>query len=147
MNALGNRYVGNNLRILLINNGLGQEFKNDDNRASLSGLGDKTNPFIAAEGHFGSKSENLVRDFATDLGFEYLSARNKDEFLRNLNYFVNPEIKKAVVFEAFIDSDDESKAYEMMKSIRTSTKGKVKSVAKNLMGEEKFGKLKKKLLR
>ena len=143
MNTLGNRYVGKNLRILLINNGLGQEFKNPDNRAYVSGLGEKTNPYISAEGHFGAKSSKLVKDYASDLGFRYLCAHNKDEYLECLNQFVNPEMNDPMLFEAFVDSRDETKAYEMMRLIERSATGKIKNVAKNIMGEKSFKKIKK----
>lgn len=143
MNTLGNRYVEKNLRILLVNNGLGQEFKNPDNRACVGGLGEKTNPFISAEGHFGAKSEKLVKDYASDLGFKYLSAHNKKEYLKNLDEFVNSEISQPILMEAFINSKDETKAYEMMRTIERSTVGKAKNMAKNIVGGKKFSKIKK----
>ena len=143
MNTLGSRHIGKNLRILLINNGLGQEFKNPDNRASVSGLGEKTNPFISAEGHFGAKSDRLVRDYATDLGFKYLSAKNKKEYLKQLDQFTDSEIKKPMLFEVFVDSRDETKAYEMMREIEQSSAGRAKNVVKNLVGEKNLQKIKK----
>ncbi|NMA74585.1 MAG: 2-succinyl-5-enolpyruvyl-6-hydroxy-3-cyclohexene-1-carboxylate synthase, partial [Bacteroidales bacterium] len=78
MNSLGNRHVGNNLRIILVNNGTGVEFKNFDNLASE--FGDSANDFIAGAGHFGNQSRSLVKNYSENLGFEYLSASNKEEF-------------------------------------------------------------------
>ena len=75
MNALGNRHLGKNIRIMLVNNGLGEEFKTFFNHCYQ--WGEETNKFVAAEGHFGKKSPVLVRHYAEDLGFEYLSASNK----------------------------------------------------------------------
>lgn len=43
-------------------------------------FGDDTDKFIAAKGHFGNQSKTLVRSYAENLGFEYLTASNKDEF-------------------------------------------------------------------
>lgn len=143
MNTLGNRYVGKNLRILLINNGLGQEFKNPDNRACMSGLGEKTNPYISAEGHFGAKSEKLVKDYASDLGFRYLCAHNKEEYLECLDQFVEDEMDEPILLEVFVDSRDETKAYEMMRLVEHSTTGRMKNAMKSVMGEKSFEKIKK----
>ena len=143
MNTLGSRYVGKNLRILLINNGLGQEFKNPDNRACVSGLGEKINPFISAEGHFGAKSEKLVKDYASDLGFKYLSAHNKEEYLEHLDYFVNPKISQPILLEAFVESKDETMAYKMMRLVERSASKKAKKIVKDIMGEDKLQRIKK----
>jgi len=78
MNSLGNRYVGNNLRILLVNNGKGTEFRNFNHPAAS--FGESADKFIAAGGHFGNKSHTLVKNYSESLGFEYLSASNKAEF-------------------------------------------------------------------
>ena len=75
MNAIGNRHVGNNLRILLINNGKGSEFRIFNHIAAQ--FGESTDKFIAAGGHFGKKSKSLVKNYSESLGFEYLSATNK----------------------------------------------------------------------
>ena len=89
MNALGNRYVGKNLRILMINNGRGTEFRMYNHYAAI--FGEDADPFIAAAGHFGNKSHDLVRHYAQDLGFEYLTASTKEEYLQQVEHFVSPE--------------------------------------------------------
>ena len=67
LNALGNRHLGANLRILLVNNGKGTEFRNVGHLGAL--FGNSSDDFTAAAGHFGDKSPTLVRDFAKNLGF------------------------------------------------------------------------------
>lgn len=62
MNSLGNRHVNNNLRIMVINNGLGTEFKNYSYAGAI--FGDETDKYIAAAGHYGSKSEDLIKNYA-----------------------------------------------------------------------------------
>ena len=69
MNALGNRYFGKNVRILLVNNGKGTEFRHYSHPASI--LKEDADPFVAAAGHYGNKSGELVKHYAQDLGFEY----------------------------------------------------------------------------
>ncbi|MBQ5846139.1 MAG: 2-succinyl-5-enolpyruvyl-6-hydroxy-3-cyclohexene-1-carboxylate synthase, partial [Selenomonadaceae bacterium] len=122
MNVLGNRHIGKNIRILLINNGIGTEFKNYWHPGAM--FGTRTNDFIAAGGHYGNKSRNLVRHYAEDLGFEYMSAANKEEFTAVCKNFLGADIgDKPIVFEVFTDHDEESEA---LKLIRNILKGNLK---------------------
>ena len=47
MNSIGNRHVGNNIRIMLINNGRGTEFRNYNHNGAIFGS-EETDQFIAA---------------------------------------------------------------------------------------------------
>ncbi len=78
MNALGNRHVGKNLRILMINNGKGTEFRQYNHHAAY--FSEQADQYIAAANHFGNKSTSLVKNYAEGLGFRYLSASSKSEF-------------------------------------------------------------------
>lgn len=125
MNSLGNRYIGKNLRILLINNGVGTEFRNYDHPGSQ--WGENANLYIAAGGHYGNRSKNLVKHYAQDLGFDYLCANSKEEFLQCLEMFVMPEITdKPVIIEAFTDSTSESDALCSIRSIIEAPKPSIK---------------------
>ncbi len=107
MNALGNRSLGRNLRIMVVNNGVGAEFKTYKHFAE--GLGDEVDTYIAAAGHFNSKA--LLRHYAEDLGMEYLSASTKEEFLEMYKRFFTDGIgEKSILFEVFTKSDDEKEA-------------------------------------
>lgn len=116
MNALGNKHVGNNLRILLVNNGKGTEFRNYNNPGAA--FSDESDRFIAAGGHFGNKSHSLVRHYAEDLGFEYHSASDKGEYLEILERFVSPgNGDKPMLVEVFTNSEEESEAVYRMNNI------------------------------
>lgn len=138
LNALGNRHVGGNLRILLVNNGKGTEFQTYKHHTSHFGnLADK---FISAAGHFGKQSPTLVKHYAEDLGFEYLTASNKEQFQSVYHRFLNPQLTdRPMIFEVFTKSDDECKALELMVNIETNFKAaastKLKGFAKNLLGQ------------
>lgn len=113
LNVLGNRHKGANIRILLINNGRGTEFTNFNHPCHA--FGEAAVPFMAAAGHFGNKSKYLVKHLAEDLGFEYMTASCKEDYLSNLNKFVSPEITiRPIIFEVFTDSLDESSALECL---------------------------------
>lgn len=106
MNVLGNRHVSNNIRILLVNNGNGVLFRKPGNLGSL--FNDETPLFISAGGHFGKMSRTLVKDYAENLGFEYLTASNKDEFITNSVKFLQcKNIEKPILFEVFVDTENE----------------------------------------
>ena len=132
LNALGNRHVGRNVRILLINNGCGAEFKLSTHYGSQ--FGDQTDDYIAAGRHFGNKSRDLVRHYATDLGFQYLTASSKDEFLACAESFVSRDGDKPILFECFTTPNDESDALRMLSemdpyvSVKTAVKSAIKSV-------------------
>lgn len=137
LNSLGNRHVGKNLRIMLINNGRGTEFTNFDHPGHM--FGKDADSYIAAAGHYGNKSPKLVRDFTTNLGYEYLSASNKEEYLENAKTFFSTERKeRPIVFEVFTDSQDESDAIETMlnlKPLEKSTSIDVKSAVTGIAGK------------
>lgn len=142
MNSIGNRHVGNNLRILLINNGLGTEFKNFNHMAAA--FGETADTYIAGAGHFGNKSKSLVKNYSEALGFEYLSASNKDEFEHVYERFLSDKIlEKPILFEVFTNSEDESKALEMITALDISVKGKAKETIKNIIGEKNISKIKR----
>lgn len=142
INSLGNRNVGNNIRILLVNNGKGTEFRNYENPGAKFGeLADK---YIAAGGHNGNKSQKLVRHFAEDLGYEYISANNKEEFLSVYERFVSPEITQSMIFEVFTDSEEESEALKIMRNLmEPAFSDVVKNSAKQLLGYGSIQKIKK----
>lgn len=144
MNSVGNHHIGNNIRLMIINNGVGAEFKLYVHPAYQWGEdGDK---FMAARGHFGNRSSELLKHYAQDLGYEYLSASSKEEFLQNVERFLTPELTdKSMIFEVFTDSKDESDAIYAMNHIISSAEGKVKSLAvdviKSVAGDEGVAKI------
>lgn len=122
MNSLGNRDIKSNLRIIVINNGLGQEFKNVSFPGSLL-LGEDIDKFTAAKGHFACQSKTLVKDYAENLGFEYLTASNKEEFNSVYERFITSEMTdKPMLFEIFTDSKDETEAHHLTTSIELKSK-------------------------
>lgn len=135
MNSIGNRHVGKNVRILLVNNGKGTEFRNYSHPAAA--FGDEADWYMAAAGHFGNKSHQLVKHYAEDLGYEYLSADNKDDFLRVMPRFVTTEITdKPIILEVFTNNEDESKALFEIRDIAFSIKGLLRDIAKKILSED-----------
>lgn len=122
MNSLGNRDIKSNVRIMVVNNGLGQEFKNVSFPGSLL-LGENIDKFTAAKGHFACQSKNLIKNYAENLGFEYLTASNKEEFSKVYEHFISPEITdRPMLFEVFTDTKDETEANRLTTSIELKSK-------------------------
>ncbi|ADU24051.1 2-succinyl-5-enolpyruvyl-6-hydroxy-3-cyclohexene-1-carboxylate synthase [Ruminococcus albus] len=138
-NVLGNRHIGKNLRILLVNNGCGEEFNIYSNRAYKIYDGDheKINEFIAAGNQTGTRSKQLVKHFAEDIGMKYMTASNKEEFTQLLPEFLNTESESdSIIFEVFTDVDEENTALKLIRNIRIDTSSAIKGKIKSLLGRK-----------
>lgn len=132
LNSLGNRHVGNNLRILLINNGKGTEFRNYNHPAAQ--FGEDADKYMAAAGHYGNKSLQLVRHYAEDLGYEYMRASNKEEYLINIDRFLISDITdKPMLFEVFTNNENESDALKQMNTLVSETSSKIEQAIKTII--------------
>ena len=141
MNVIGNRHIKNNVRILLINNALGAEFHLFKQLNSI--YVDDIAKYLSAGGHSGHKSPDLVRHYAEDLGFEYLSAVDKEDFSAKYERFVTPDtLEKPMIFEVFTDVEDENQALWNMWNIEHSVKGEAKQMIKNILGKKTIEKIK-----
>ena len=138
MNSIGNRHINSNLRLLIVNNGLGTEFKTYNHHTSH--FGDQADRFISAAGHFGKQSPELVKNYAESLGFEYLTASSKKEFETVHERFVTPEVTdKPMVLEVFTNSEEESKALELMMNLEIDsslrTKKQLEGFGRKVLGK------------
>lgn len=147
MNSLANRHRGNNLRIMLINNGKGTEFRNYSHPGSK--FEDRADDFIAAGGHYGNKSRNLVKHYAEDLGFKYLCAKDKEEYLEVIDTFFANDSSSSIILEIFTNNEDESNALLAIHNILTTNgdqmKNAIKSTATKLLGEQTIKSIRRRL--
>lgn len=98
MNALWNRYIGKNIRILLYNNEGGQTF-HWNNAKDIDTL-----PLHTSAEHFTS-----AKGWVESRGFKYLSANNKEEFDAYLPEFVSINSETPVFFEVFTKKEIDAK--------------------------------------
>ena len=134
MNSLCIRDIGKNVRILLINNNGGIEFK-------LHGENKKVQDrFIAAANYHGS-----AQGWAESCGFDYYSASNMDDLISVSSKFVSYS-EKPILLEVFVEDYDESDAYlKVFDENRTksfSESVSVKNMVKGIIGENTYNKLK-----
>lgn len=144
INSIGNRNIGNNIRILLINNGRGVEFHTYRHPASK--FGDDTDKYIAAAWHNGNQSPILVKSIASSLGYEYLSAKNKIEFEKNINKFIDLKCEAPIIFEVFTNKTDDADVLRLVRTIngvKNESMIYMKSKLKNILGDSTAKSLKK----
>lgn len=142
LNSLGNRHVGANVRIMVVDNGVGTEFKNYNHKCAA--FGEEADAYMAARGHYGNRSRELLRHYAEDLGFEYLCATGKDEFMEAAERFASFEsAEKPMLFEVFTDSRDESDALKEMGSLEIDAANAAKDALKGFLGDKGVAAVKK----
>ena len=140
MNALGIRSLDKNVRILMVNNGSGVEFRLNDRLESQ--WGSDTNEFIAAAGHNGS-----AKAWAESRGFKYMTASTKEEFDKHIGLFCDKDLdafNAPILFEVFTTIEDEQEAIRRIRNVNrpvkktaakpktSSTKSKIKKAAKKI---------------
>lgn len=137
MNALGNRDISGNLRILLINNNGGGIFKLGV-APGHNFFGDEdTNKYIAAAEHFKGGDKNVIKNYVESLGFTYMSACNKEEFDSNyLKFASKDDVQNPILFEVFTKDSDDREAFEIVTNIDIDSKDMVKKVVKQVLGDK-----------
>ena len=105
---------------MLVNNGGGTEFHLYQHMGNCV-MGKDVEDFVAADGHYGQKSRNFVRHYAQDLGFEYLSAENKEELCNILERFLTKNVtEKPMLLEIFTEDKYESEALKIIRNLGDS---------------------------
>jgi len=123
MNAIGIRHIRNNVRIVLVNNRGGGEFRMYSHTANQ--FGDASDRHIAAAGHFGESAEGWIKNN----GFKYLAARTKDELDHVLSALVKPS-ERPIVLEVFTKMEDDSGAFKSIIDANDQS-GKIARAIKN----------------
>lgn len=108
MNVLGNRELGKNFRLIVVNNSGGEEFRL--NKGLTQSVTDKVEPLVAAAGHNGGG----VKGWAESAGCIYLHAPDKKSFIDQSVKFCHGHYNRPVVFEVITKDDDERRAYDLL---------------------------------
>ena len=135
MNSLGIRHIRNNLRILLVNNNGGIEFKlgNKDKKS--------IDRYIAGANHYKD-----AKGWAMTCGFKYMSAKTIEEFINIEKEFLS-ESEVPILLEAFVSDSDEAIAYSKIINVNKSQgiKTMIKKVIASTLGEDTVQTLKEKV--
>ena len=110
-NALWNKYIGANLRIIVIHNGGGNIF------GMIKGPSDS--PAYAE--HFFTENTRKAEGLATTFGLDYLKAVNENELSQALAKFYSPEQRQAALLEVFTDAEVNIRVFrEFFKDMKSS---------------------------
>nr|WP_321355353.1 2-succinyl-5-enolpyruvyl-6-hydroxy-3-cyclohexene-1-carboxylic-acid synthase [uncultured Draconibacterium sp.] len=100
-NALWNIYIGENLRIIVINNGGGNIF------SLIKGPGESP----AFQQHFYAENKFKAKGIALTFGLDYLSAKNETELKNSITELYSPTRKKTTILEVFTDAEVNTKTF------------------------------------
>ena len=103
MNALWNRQLGNNIRILLNNNGGGAIMHMPPRPALATSL---LPNFISAQHHTSAKA------WAEDRGFKYYSASNKAEVEEGVKKLSDANVNEPLILEVFTDMLEDTRIFK-----------------------------------
>ena len=139
LGILGNRHKGKNLRIILINNGCGTEFKNYSHMSHVLGT-EHIAPYIAAEGHYCTSQDSVVEAYSRTLGFKYWCAKDKQEFACAIDEMLQ-ENNQSCIIEVRVNSQDESDALFQVLHVNGTRKtdyesSSLKERIKSALGED-----------
>lgn len=136
MNSLGIRHIKNNVRVLLINNNSGAEF---DIMTEHWKMQPSLERYISASGHNGN-----AKGWSENCGFEYLSAKSKEEFLKVKSSFLSMN-EKPVILECFTHAGDETLANNILLSENSlqAKQGFLKDTMKRIVGDRGIDMIKK----
>lgn len=130
MNALWNRYVGKNIRIMLVNNGGAALFHFNQGLQKYPTL----NQNVAAE-HF-----STAKGWVESQNIKYLSATNKEEFDNNLKEFLSEDSDQAILFEVFTKKEEDARLqkefFEYNLENKDKMKKELKSAIKKVIGRK-----------
>ena len=130
MNSMRIRHVGNNVRILLINNGGGEEFYY--NKTWMKPTGDL---------HTSARHHTKAEGWVKETGFSYLSAVDQDSYDKALAKFMNPDSDKPILLEVFTEMSTDAKAlHDYYASNMTGSEKIYQSaikIAKQVIGQDK----------
>lgn len=144
MNALGNRHIPPNVRILVVNNGLGFEMKFPTSWGCsiANAIGVSENDYVCAAGHY--SQPNLIKCYAEGLGFNYVRVNDKKEYLLNLKDITSAKIaEKPMIVELIVDSEDEDMALNLIGSIMVDDSNLAKVAIKKAIGKKGINAIKK----
>ena len=123
MNSIGIRHIKNNLRLIVVNNNRGEEFRL--NPLIEGRFNSKIDLIVAAGGH----NKGGLKGWAESCGFHYMTTSSKNDIEEKIKDFCSKDFCKPVLFEVFTSNEDEQRGLNIMLDnnlLRREYKGKVK---------------------
>lgn len=124
MNSLKIRHIKSNVHILLLNNGGGGEFYQNNGINETIDL------------HTAARHSATAKGWALDNNFKYISADSIESYIKKLEIFINTDTP--IIFEVFTDMQTDMECLKCLKTENSimDNKDKAKSLIKNAIGEK-----------
>lgn len=145
MNILGSRDLMKNLRILLVNNGIGDEMRMSYSIGAKAGKTDVVS-YVCADGHFRSHTnQTAAQAWATTMGMKYMQATTKQEYMNIVSSFFDPESEGPILCECITNADVDVRAGEILTHLDPSIKREreIKEAIKNILPKKMVSTIKK----
>ena len=113
MNSLGIKGTGSNVRVLLVNNSGGGEFR-QHTHAAQKHFGEDANEYTAAAGHNGS-----AKSWAESMGWEYLAVDKKSQLNHACNWILG-DSDAPLLMEVRTTMEDDADALELLRGLNSS---------------------------
>ncbi len=138
MNAAGLRSIGNNVRVILLNNGGGSEFHFFMGKSRIPTI----NAYISAQ------HSNVAKGWIESLGYKYFEAKSKDDISLAMQEF-GEKSDRPLFLEVFTSMEEDAAKtnefyHENQSKIDNEINGKftTKKIAKKLLSEKQIAKAK-----
>ena len=124
-NILLNKKIPKNLRLIVVNNGRGIEFRNYCHPASRAfGMG--ADSYVAAAGHFGCQINSTIEDLCESTNIDYYRVEDKDSFKKVETRFLGKKGEKAIIIEAIVTPEHENMALKTYRHFAVDMNSKMK---------------------
>lgn len=132
MNSLMIKHIKNNVRILLLNNGGGAEFYQNNKLYKELDL------------HTAAAHEHSAKNWAQTCQFSYLCASDEDELLVQMNDFLD-DSDRPIILEVFTNKQTDKLALDKLYSLyrQTTIESMIKDKAKSVLSRNEFSGLRK----
>ena len=129
---------------MVVNNGVGFEMKFPSSWGCgiASAMKVSEDDYVCASGHYAAPG--LLKSYVRGLGFEYLSADDKTSYMQQIESWLDRKDQgKPMIFEVFVNSEDEDIALNSIMSIMADNSNIAKAALKKIVGKKGINAIKK----
>ena len=127
VNILLNKKLPKNVRLIVVNNGRGIEFRNYCHPASQAfGIG--AEPYVAAAGHFGCQTNRTISDLCESASIDYYRVEDKESFKRIETKLLDKSVDKAIIIEAITTPENENLALKTYRQFAEDSRSKIRNL-------------------
>ena len=124
-NVFLNKKIPKNIRLIVVNNGRGVEFRNYCHPASCA-LGVGVDAYVAAAGHFGHQINSSILSLCESANIDYYRAEDKDSFIKIETKLLGDVIDKPIIIEVMTTPEYENLALRTYRQFADSSASKIK---------------------